>query len=174
MMMQMLAAGGFPVLVDNISYTDAHNPRGYFEYDRALRLGREEESVDWVSKAQGKAVKVFAYQLKFLPADYDYRIIFMRRKIAEVLTSWRKMHLTRADAALSEREQILSFKLEYVVYEAQLAKQINMSALFVQYNDLLEDPPGQIGRICAFLEKPLDTDAMARIIDPSLNRNRIT
>ncbi|NTW17625.1 MAG: sulfotransferase [Syntrophaceae bacterium] len=173
LMMQMLAAGGVPVLVDESNKADEHNPRGYFEYECAGKLGDTDESTDWIAEAQGKAVKVIAYRLRFLPAGYDYRVIFMRRKIAEVLTSWGKMGLTRTGVTLSEREQILSFKMEYAVYEAQLMRQTSMRALFVHYNELLEDPPGQIGRILDFLGATLDREAMAEAIDPLLHRNRI-
>jgi hypothetical protein len=173
LMMQMLAAGGIPVLVDDIFSPDAHNPRGYFEYLCANRLGEKDESADWLGEAQGKAVKVFAHRLKFLPAQYDYRIIFMRRKIAEVVASWGKSGLIRGNVKVSEAEQALSLRMEYAVYEAQLMKKANMRALFVRYNELLEDQPGQIGRILDFLGLPLDADAMAEAIDPSLYRNRI-
>jgi hypothetical protein len=128
LMMQMLAAGGLPVLVDECKKPDEHNPRGYFDYERALNLGNEGETTDWVADAQGKAVKVIAYHLQHLPTTFEYRVIFMKRKIAEVLASWGKMGLVRADVKLSEREQILAFKTEYTIYEARLVRPVQRLA----------------------------------------------
>lgn len=172
LMMQMLAAGGMPILVDEFMKPDKHNPRGYFEFERAMKLGGEGETTDWMVEALGKAVKVFAYRLEFLPTEYNYRVIFMRRKIAEVLASLGKMGLIRPDVQLSEREQILSFKTEYALFEARLMKQSNARVLFVQYDELFADSPVHIGRIRGFLGLPLAPDAMEGAIDLALYRNR--
>ena len=40
MMMQMLAAGGMPVLADGARGPDTDNPRGYYEFEPAKRTGR--------------------------------------------------------------------------------------------------------------------------------------
>ncbi len=108
-----------PVLRDDGYWPpDDRNPRGFYEIEAALPLGSPEQSTDWLADARGKAVKVIAYQLKYLPAEYAYRLIFMRRNIREILMSSGKFPLLRTDSPLSEREQILAYKTEYVVYEA--------------------------------------------------------
>jgi len=38
MAMQMLHAGGMPVLADGVRTADADNPRGYFEFERVKAL----------------------------------------------------------------------------------------------------------------------------------------
>jgi len=172
LMMQMLAAGGMPVLVDGVKKPNEHNPRGYYEFERALKLGGEGETTDWVADAPGKAVKIIAYQLKHLPATHHYWAIFMRRRIQEVLASSRKMGMLKENSNLSEREQILAFKTEYVIYEVQLQRQANFATLFVNYNDLLTDPHPPLMRVRDFLGVPLDLDAMTAAIDPALYRNR--
>ncbi len=171
LMMQMLQGGGMETLHNNVKKPDEHNPRGYYEFDRALKLGAEGETKEWVADACGKAVKVIAHQLKFLPSQYEYRVIFMRRKIREVLASSRKMGLIKEDLKLTERQQMMSFKGGYVVYEAWLMKQPNMAALFVHYNDLLENPVRQVERLHEFLNLPLTMDKMIAAIDPALHRS---
>lgn len=171
-MMQMLAAGGVPVLTDDFRRTDIHNPRGYFEYQPALNLGARNIPADWLANARGKAVKVMAYQLKYLPSGYEYKVVFMRRKIAEVLASCEKMKMLRPKPILSGPDQIMAFKTEYAIYEAALEKQPHLRALFVQYNDLLASPDALIVRICDFLGLPMNAEAMAAAIDPALYRNR--
>ena len=173
LMMQMLAAGGLPVLRDEAFHpADECNPRGYYEIKASLNLGAEGQTTDWVDEAQGQAVKVFAYQLRFLPTAFNYRIIFMRRRIAEVLASSGKFKLLLEDSPLSERQKIMAYKTEYVMYEAWLMKQAHLAALFVNYNDLIDCPAAPVARIREFLALPLDADLMMAAIDPALYRNR--
>ena len=174
LMMQLLEAGGLPVLRDdNYRPADERNPRGYYEIKDALSLGGEGQTSDWVAGAQGKAVKVIAYQLRFLPPEFEYRVVFMRRRIDEVLASSGKFSLLREDSPLSEREKILAFKTEYVLYEAWLMKQPHLPALFVNYGDLMDCPGPPVVRIRDFIGLPLDASLMIAAIDPALYRNRV-
>jgi len=176
-MMQMLEAGGLPVLKDDTFHpADERNPRGYYELEAALGLGGEGYGTDWVAGARGKAVKVIAYQLKFLPSEFDYRVVFMRRRIAEILASSGEFGGLRADSPLSEREKIMAFKTEYALYEAWLLRQAHMRAVFISYNDLLQGPASPVAEVCAFLEAPpavaLCAERMTAAIDPGLYRQR--
>ncbi len=173
LMMQMLEAGGLPVLHDEaFRPANEHNPRGYYEIADAFRLGEPGCSTDWLAETPGKAVKVVASLLPRLPPEYAYKVIFMRRRIAEIIASHAKANALREGSALSEREKVLAFKTEYVMYEAWLMKQAHMLALFVNYNDLLESPAAPVARICEFLGLPLNADQMIAAIDPALHRNR--
>ena len=172
LVMQMLEAGGMPVLFDDAKEPNIHNPRGYYELKASLRLGAKDQDKSWVESARGLTVKVMAYHLRHLPADYAYKVIFMKRKIAEVLASWDKMNLTRKNIKLSAEEQVMAFKTEYAVYEARLEQNRQMEPLFVLYNELLGNPTGEIAKIAGFLHYPLDEKAMLGAIDPELYRNR--
>ena len=135
-------------------------------------MGAKGQTTDWVAGAQGQAVKVIAYQLRFLPAAFKYRVIFMRRRVAEVLASCGKFKLLREDSPLSERQKIMGYKTEYVVYEAWLMIQPHLPALFVNYNDLMDSPGAPVARICEFLDLPLHPEQMIAVIDPALYRHR--
>ncbi|MBM3131002.1 MAG: sulfotransferase [Chloroflexi bacterium] len=173
LMMQMLEAGGLSVLRDEqFRPADERNPRGYYEIQAAMELGKEGQTTDWVADARGKAVKVIAYQLRHLPPEFSYRVVFMRRRIAEILASSGEFKLLREDSPLSEREKILAYKTEYVMYEAWLMKQKHLPALFVNYNDLIDNPTAPVARLRDFLGVPLDADKMLAAIDPALYRNR--
>lgn len=177
LMMQMLEAGGLPVLKDeSFRPTDERNPRGYYEIKEALSLGAEGQTTDWVAGARGTAVKVIAYQLQYLPPEIDYRVVFMRRRIAEVLASSGEFQLLRADSPLSEREKVMAYKTEYALYEAWLLRQTHLRAVFVSYNDVLERPARPVAEVCAFLDAPpaapLQAARMSAAIDPALYRQR--
>ena len=53
MMMQMLEAGGMPLLADGVRPPDPDNPRGYFEYSPVKALPRDRT---WLGAARGRAV----------------------------------------------------------------------------------------------------------------------
>src|SRR5512135_2888827 len=88
LMMQMLQAGGLSLLTDQRRTADKHNPRGYFEYEAVKQTGAD---VSWLEKAGGRAVKVIHLLLRHLPADRQYRVIFMLRDLREVVASQRAM-----------------------------------------------------------------------------------
>jgi hypothetical protein len=41
LMMQMLQAGGMPLLIDDLRMPDADNPNGYWEYEPVKRLQQD-------------------------------------------------------------------------------------------------------------------------------------
>src|SRR4029077_10320628 len=63
MLMQMLAAGGQPVLTDGLREADTDNPLGYFEYEPVKQLHRDAR---WFQHAEGKAVKIVSPLLPHL------------------------------------------------------------------------------------------------------------
>jgi len=173
LMMQMLEAGGMPVLHDkSFRPPDEHNPRGYYESEAAADLGVEGSTTDWLLDARGSAVKVMAYRLRLLPTDLDYRVVFMRRRIAEVLASTGDFSLIRDNVTLSESEAVLAYKTEYLMYEAWLAKQDHLSATFIDYNALIDSPSESVETLCAFLGLTLDRSEMIAVVDPTLYRHR--
>ncbi|NIN63275.1 MAG: sulfotransferase family protein, partial [Anaerolineae bacterium] len=51
----------------------------------------------WLEDAKGKVVKMIAELLKHLPQGYSYKVIFMRRKMEEILASQRRMLIRREE-----------------------------------------------------------------------------
>src|SRR5262245_48692621 len=84
MMLQMLSAGGLPILTDNIRAADEDNLLGYLEWEGVKSLKRDSS---WVASAVGKCVKAIYCFLSDFPPGFDYRVIFMRRNLDEVLAS---------------------------------------------------------------------------------------
>lgn len=171
MMMNMLEAGGIPLLTDNFRKADEENPKGYYEYKRVKQL---EEDASWLEKAEGKAVKVISYLLKYLPEDYNYRIIFMERKIEEVLASQKKMIERRGETydKVSDEAMAKLFEKHLKEVDEMLKSRANMKTIYVSYNKILEEPEPHLERINIFLGGELDTQRMVQVIDPQLYRQR--
>ncbi len=172
MMMKMLEAGGIELLTDGVRRADEDNPKGYYEFEPVKRLRKGDQA--WLAEARGKAVKVISELLKWLPQGYEYRVVFMRRNIDEMLASQRSM-LARAEKRSTEAEEqklaaLFSKHLQDV--EAWLAERPNIDVLYVSYGDLLADPASHLPRIREFLGRSLDIDSMTAVVDPALYRQR--
>jgi predicted AlkP superfamily phosphohydrolase/phosphomutase/predicted Zn-dependent protease len=172
MLMQMLAAGGVVTLTDSERTADESNPRGYLELDKVRRLQSEN---DWLHEANGKALKVVAPLLPFLPQQCNYRVVLMERDIDEVLASQNKMlaRLDREGASL-EMDELRQAMLHQLDQARRLLKGHQVPTLVLQYAEVLDDPTNAAQRLARFLGKDLDEAAMAKIADPALYRERTT
>jgi hypothetical protein len=173
LMMQMLAAGGMAAMTDGQRASDPNNPRGYYEFELVKSLARNPEVM---ADAEGKVAKVVSSLLKFLPAGHDYRIIFMRRPLLEVVASQDRMleRLGKAVPAAAKESVIAAFEQHLKQVGRWLSEQKNMPVLYVDYTSVLEDATSATSRICTFLQKDLDTAAMATRVDLSLHREKLT
>lgn len=171
LMMQMFRAGGAEILADEIRTADADNPRGYFEYEMVKYLHR---SNTFLEQAVGKVMKVVSLQLFYLPEHYTYNVIFMRRDLKEILASQKKM-LARQRQADSEVEDLIMVdKLRTHLSKVLLwlEDRDNIRTLSVSFRDVLHDPWGQASRINRYYCNGLDPNAMARVVDYSLYRQK--
>jgi len=169
----MLAAGGIPPLTDGLRQADSDNPGGYYEFENAKKLSSGD--VAWLENAPGSAVKVIATLLLHLPDTYVYRVVFMRRRISEVLASQRTMLVNRGEdpyaVADHEMKRIFTDHLERI--EPELENRPNFSVLNVDYNQLVASPSlTQLEVINSFLGGDLDVNSMLTVIDPHLYRQR--
>lgn len=170
-MMQMLAAGGMPVLTDGVRGPDADNPRGYFEFEPVKRTAKDP---GWVAEAAGKAVKVVHLLLPDLPGGQAYRVIFMHRDVGEVLASQAAMlgRLGRRGAELSAGQLAEAFAGQLRRVRAWLAGQAHIAVLDVEHRRVIEDSAGEAARVNRFLGGGLDPTRMAAVVDPALYRQR--
>ncbi|MCK6554756.1 sulfotransferase [Candidatus Binatia bacterium] len=170
MMMQILAAGGIPVLTDNLRMADADNPRGYYEFEPVKNIERD---ASWLNDARGKAVKLVSALLRFVPGEYPCRVIFMRRDLDEVLASQRQMLLRRRESTSRDDTSMAElFRRHLRHLEAWLQAQPHLRALWVDYNSLVAHPEDELTRINTFLDGRLDLDAAREVVDRNLHRHR--
>lgn len=171
LMMQMLAAGGMPILSDGERKADNDNPRGYLEWERIKQLPRDPACI---AAAEGKAVKVISLLLLSLPEGHDYRVIFMQRPLAEVLASQETMMRNRGTAVAAANASIMSaaFEKNLRAVDAWLDSKTYVRTLRVPYHDVIDDSKTTAKSIAQFLGIDLNIEAMTRQVDSTLYRNR--
>lgn len=182
LVMQMLAAGGVPLLYDDARPADADNPRGYYEYARA-RSG----AGAWLDAARGRAVKLVTPLVRALPTDRPWRVILVERALVQVLASQRALLLraaARSDETGASRSALVASlradprRLEAAFARAAaasrnaLAARDDVALLVLQHAALLATPAAAAARIAELLGRDLDLAAMAAAVEPALWRCR--
>jgi len=169
-MMQMLAAGGMPLLTDQERKADIDNPRGYCEWEPAKLLPTQPNRID---EAEGKAVKIISQLLLSLPRGRDYKLIFMERPLPEVLASQDEMLKRRGPTDSVDPALLASaFRNHMKEVVAWLEQREDIPVCRMGYRKVLSDPSGSAKTVCDFLDLELNVEAMALAVDPSLYRNR--
>lgn len=172
MTMRMLEAGGLPILVDSRRAADVSNPNGYYELERVKGLDKP-GGQSWLAEARGRAVKVISFLLTYLPEEYDYQVIFMRRDLDEIVASQNKMLETRGEAKGVADERLKQLYAEHLQQvDRFLSRRPCFASLDVEYARVLAAPSDEAARVNTFLGGSLDTARMAAVADPALYRNR--
>jgi predicted AlkP superfamily phosphohydrolase/phosphomutase/tetratricopeptide (TPR) repeat protein len=171
MMMRMLENCGIPLLTDKVRTADDNNPHGYYEYELVKNLAN---NATWMPEAEGKAVKIIAQLLPYLPAKHRYKIIYMQREISEVLISQQLMLGKTREQAIKN----YPFKLAQTYFgqlervEQWIDDQPNVDILRVNYADAHNNPRETAIRVIEFLERDLNVEEMIRAVDKQLYRNQ--
>jgi hypothetical protein len=173
MLMKMLEAGGMKIMTDSERTADIDNPKGYFEYERIKDLEKETDK-SYVREGRGKALKVISFLIKDLPDDNDYRVIFMRRDLDEVLASQNKMidRLDSTDTSASGEAMKEAYRNDIVRTRLLCKQRPNFEHIEIHYKPTVEQPTDTARRVNEFLDGRLDEVAMRAAVDGSLYRNR--
>lgn len=170
MMMRMLEAGGIPALTDDLRTPDEDNPNGYYEFEDVKSI---ENYTTWIDRAPGHSVKMVYSLLEHLPTDLEYRIVFMRRDVGEILESQKAM-LERSgiETDIPDSTMKTLFERQLRQFYTWLPSQSHLRLINVSYNDLLSRPETVIAQINRHFGESLDADAMKSMIDQNLYRHR--
>jgi hypothetical protein len=173
LMMKMLEAADLELLVDNKREPDQDNPKGYYELEAVAQM--KEKGTNWVAEAPGKAVKVVAPLLKYLPADYSYKVLFMRREMPEILASQKQMLARRGKDTEAVPDAMMA-----QIFEKQLAEVLkwmseNSSTEYIEipFSELVAGNMQILESMSNFLKLDMDLNAMVQIADPELYRQRV-
>ena len=151
LMMQMLGAGGLPLLTDSHRQPDDSNPRGYYEYAPVKRMHVGETA--WLSGATGRGVKIVSALLMALPPHIPARVIFMRRDLDEVVRSQRAMleRLNKPTQHLDADKLRDEYATHLEAVRAWMRTRHNLRWLDVDYVEMVCAPHAHTYKIAAFL-----------------------
>jgi hypothetical protein len=171
MMMRMLSEGGLPPLIDNIRKADEDNPEGYYEFEPVKQTKKD---ASWLKDAAGKVVKMVYRLLYDLPPGDRYRVVFMRRKLEEVIKSQEVMleRKGKGGGDMTDEKLIGIFRDEIAKCDAWVKQQPHFSMLFVDYNEMVKSPEPLVDQVNAFLGGSLDRARMLAVVNPQLYRQR--
>lgn len=172
MAMKMLEAAEVPLVIDGVREADEDNPKGYFELEKVKDL-QDADDRTWLVSARGKAIKIVSSLLSSLPANNNYKIIFMKRALDEVLASQAKMLERRGESSETSDEamrELYTAHLEKTRFLLRFREQFDW--IEVPYAGVIENAEVQARRINQFLGGCLDTEKMAAVVDSRLYRNR--
>ena len=119
-------------------------------------------------------MKAISFLLKDLPDDNDYRVIFMRRDLDEVLASQNKMLVRRGEKGSDANDEKMKRLYTNHLGKVQMMfdSRENFELLDVHYRQVIDNPREQAEAVARFLELSDRTDAMAGAVDRTLYRNR--
>jgi hypothetical protein len=166
-MMQLLNKSSLDILSDGIRQKDISNPEGYYELEAVKGIVRDNS---FLKDAAGKVVKIVAPLPIYLDKSLDYRIVFMRRDIEEVLKSQEKM-LNKDQT--SEREKFRT------IYEMHLKKTYHffdshsIPYIDIQYKQLLNNSEQELAKLIEFLNLSTPIEDLLSVIKVDLYRNKV-
>jgi hypothetical protein len=173
MLMLMLKEAGLTIVSDHTRTADEDNPRGYHELERVKELDKTKEK-SWLKHHRGEVIKIISFLLQDLPHNLNYKVIFMRRNLDEVLRSQNRM-LERNGKSItgaSDEKMRMNYDLHLRKVTYRLDRAPNVQVLYLDYPNVVANPRGAAERISEFLGGGLDVDKMAGAVDAGLYRNR--
>jgi hypothetical protein len=171
MMMQMLKAGGLPIVTDNIRKADEDNPKGYYELEKVKNI---QEDALWLNDCHGKVLKMVSALLQHLPSNKRYKVIFMERNLKEVLASQKAMlkRLSRSGAAITDEEMAQKFDRHLNQVQGWLSNQKNIDVLYVKFREVIDHKHETAVRVAEFLSAEMDVSKMIQAVEKRLYRQR--
>lgn len=166
MMMQVLAAGGLPVLTDGSREADRNNPKGYLEFEEVKNLGTDQS---FLNEAGGKAVKIVMPMLRFVHPSRPLKVIWMVRDETTIVSSQQKMK--------GETKPVIGFELlqsmqkETQLMEAWLNRYPNVAYIKFQYTEVVANPAAMVKRLKNFIGGTFNEKACIMAIDAKLNHH---
>jgi predicted AlkP superfamily phosphohydrolase/phosphomutase/tetratricopeptide (TPR) repeat protein len=172
LMMQLLRAGGMELMHDGKRTADEDNEEGYWEWEEIKSLKKNPRVIE---QAAGKVIKIISALLPHLPPKHRYKILFMKRPVAQVVESQWKMLEHHGQQPKSEKAHLIATQETHV---AQLLGTLRQSPridlLEVDFPALVADPLAWLPRLQEFLGDTLagDLETLAAVVKPTLFRNR--
>jgi hypothetical protein len=112
--------------------------------------------------------------LEHLPPAYTDRVLFMQRKIDEILASQKQILVRygKPNDQVSDEQLSEMYSNHLAKVNAWLDEQTNFSVIYLDYNAMLADPTKYARQVNQFLDNSLNPQEMAGVVDPNLYSQR--
>lgn len=172
LLMQILRAGGIPILYDNFKLPDEDNPQGYFEHS-IFTQNSSSLNISELSAYKGYAIKIVSPLMSKLDLTIPCKVLFIQRRLEEVILSQEKM-LTRRGKKLeypvSKENLIQVYKKHIDFIDSKLTQNPYVQSLKVSFQELFDNPTSVCETINCFLDGGLCIEAMVSSIKYELYR----
>ena len=171
LMMQMLRAAGMNLMHDGKREADEDNLEGYWEWEEIKSLKKNPRLIE---QADGKVIKVISALIPQLPPRHQYRIIFMKRPVEEVVDSQWKMLERNGQKPAAEKQHLIQTQQTHLEQTlARLRQHKDVELIEIDYPELVSSPDSQLESLKSFLgDTAPHPEMMASVIRPDLHRNR--
>lgn len=166
LMMQIMNKSEIPVFSDGQRENDINNPEGYFELEAVKGIVMNNSFLD---EAKGQVVKIVSPLPIYLNLNHNYKVIFMRREMDEILRSQEKM-LDKDQ--VSEREKFRTIYDFHLKKTYRFFKENEIPYIDVSYNELVSDPESEIQKVITFCGLQTNIEELVKVVKPDLYRNR--
>jgi predicted AlkP superfamily phosphohydrolase/phosphomutase/tetratricopeptide (TPR) repeat protein len=171
LMMQILQAGGLPLMTDGQRTADEDNPEGYYEWEEIKKLAKNPRLIE---PATGKAVKVISALLPNLPGKHRYKILYMLRPVAQVVDSQWAMLARQGKLPKSEKLHLIEAQESHSRQIREVLKKSDrVELLEISFPDLIANPQPILDKLKEFLGEAFTPGPKVEAcIKPALHRQR--
>ena len=172
LMMQLLRAAGMELMHDGKRTADDDNQEGYWEWEEIKSLAKNPRIIE---QAEGKVIKIISALLPHLPPKHRFKILFMRRPVAQVVDSQWRMLANQGMKPKSEKAHLIATQETHVAQLlATLRQSPRIQLMEVDFPALVADPLAWIPKLREFLGESFSgtDEALAAVVKPELFRQR--
>jgi predicted AlkP superfamily phosphohydrolase/phosphomutase/tetratricopeptide (TPR) repeat protein len=138
LMMQLLRAAGMELMHDGKRTADDDNQEGYWEWEEIKSLAKNPRIIE---QAEGKVIKIISALLPHLPPKHRFKILFMRRPVAQVVDSQWRMLANQGMKPKSEKAHLIATQETHVAQLlATLRQSPRIQLMEVDFPALVADP----------------------------------
>ena len=167
LMMQILAAAGLPMLVDDVRKADEYNRNGYYEYSKVSAM-KLDQSI--LKDAVGKCLKVYAAYIPNLPKKYNYKFIIMDRPMSALFPSLQRKYNRRDDFLEATKINQLESVFEKSIHH--ISKLPNAEFVSIGFDELIDHPATEISKLEKLLAVDLQPFNLNQIVEPNLRSKK--
>jgi tetratricopeptide (TPR) repeat protein len=165
LMMEILAAGGLPVLAAERRQLPHQHPDWHWEWDGMHSMRSDPRVLDSV---EGRVIMIPSGLVPQLDPKHEYRIVWMKRPVEEVIDGQFPVASGGVAMTAEDRAQLMSSLDRHVDQQCQVLRdRPQVELLEVDHGLLLREPKAQLERLRVFFGDELtgSLEAMMEVVE---------